>query len=157
MKSLVAVCLFVVAITVAAVANAAESWVYGNGGDKIAAKEAALAVASANLPAGVPFNVVDENYVVNGTVASTGGSVPTGYTCNILVRYGRGYSEGDGVRVYHSTTRDFREARDAKATRAAKEANAATKRAKTTNATNRPKTTNATKVNIPPKIHGTMK
>jgi hypothetical protein len=88
---------------VASPAGAAESWVYGVGVSKAAAKEAALEVASANLPVGVAFHVAEENFVANSAgVTSAAGSTPASWTCNILVRYGKGVTVLEGVKVYHA-------------------------------------------------------
>jgi hypothetical protein len=144
MKSLVSICLSVVVFMVASPAGAAESWVYGVGVSKAAAKEAALEVASANLPIGVAFHVAEENFVANSAgVASTAGSTPAGWTCNILVRYGTGVSVVEGVTVYHAHPH----------------AKSATKPAgktpKTTKTTKPAKTTGAPKVKVHPTTHGT--
>ena len=112
MKTLIVMgCLSLGAALMSGPANAAESWVYGIGVNKIVAKEAALATASANLPVGVAFHVVEENFVANGPgVASTGGSTPISYTCNLLVRYGTGVAVPGGVVVYHAHTQAERNA-----------------------------------------------
>jgi hypothetical protein len=103
MKSLVSLGLFVAVSLFASPAGAAESWVYGVGVSKAAAKEAALEVASANLPVGVAFHVAEENFVANkAEVTSAGSSMPAGWTCNILVRYGTGVRVIEGVTVYHA-------------------------------------------------------
>jgi hypothetical protein len=138
MKSLVKIGFFVVVSMVASSVGAAESWVYGVGVDKVAAKEAALEVASANLPLGVAFHVAEENFVANNAgVASSGGSTPAGWTCNILVRYGTGVRVVEGVRVYYAHPH-------AKST-----AKPSSKIPKTTKTTKPAKTTGVPKVNNP--------
>ena len=106
--------VFLVSILTVAVASAAESWVYGTGVNKIVAKEAALETASANLPVGVAFHVAQENFVANGPgAASTGGSTPVSYTCNLLVRYGTGVTVPAGAVFYHSHSQAVRDAKAA--------------------------------------------
>ena len=100
--------LFLISILTVGVASAAENWVHGTGSNKLAAKEAALATASINLPVGVAFHVVQEEYVANSVVASAGTSTP-GYTCKLLVRHGRGIAVPEGVHVYHSTAHAARD------------------------------------------------
>ena len=78
MKGLVMLFMFVAVGLLASPVGAAKSWVYGTAGSKAAAAEAALETASANLPAGVAFHVVEHNFV---------GDDYKGWTCNILVRY----------------------------------------------------------------------
>lgn len=129
MKNLVAFCSFVIIALFAWSAGAAENWVYGTAGTMAVAKEAALETASANLPAGVPFHVVEENFV---------GDDYKGWRCNILVRYGTGVTAIAGVPVYYSTTQ------------AARAAKAATKTTKTAT-----KPTKSTKA--PPVPHVTVK
>ena len=70
----------------------AEQWVYGNGTNKVEAHETALEVASANLPVGVAFHVAEENFVPLTTSTPSIGTVASGYTCNMLVRWGCGAS-----------------------------------------------------------------
>ena len=108
MKTLLTVCLFVVAFLLGSSALAAESWVYGTGVNKVAAKELALEVASANLPAGVVFHVVRENFEVTSAVTSPSASTSSasttspGWVCNLLVRYGTGVTVLAGTTVYHA-------------------------------------------------------
>ena len=131
-------CVFVL---VASSVNAAESWVWGTGVNKAVAKEAALETASANLPVGVPFVVVSQNFVAGSPVASenyvpnntetknyeanSAGSkdnaatstsarsnASVGYTCNLLVRYGTGIVVLEG-KVYHAHTQAERNAKAA--------------------------------------------
>ena len=83
MKSLVRICLFVVVAMTASLVGAAQTWVSGTGANKAIAKEAALETASASLPFGVVFRVVNENFV---------GTNYQRWTCNLLVRYGTGIS-----------------------------------------------------------------
>ncbi len=100
MKILLTACLLAV---MPSVTSGAENRFYGTGPDKVAAKEAALATASNDLPLGVAFHVVEEHYVANfAATSNSAGSVPTGYTCNLLVRHGTGIIVPKGVYVYHA-------------------------------------------------------
>jgi hypothetical protein len=100
MKILLTACLLAV---MSSVTSGAENWFHGTGPDKVAAKEAALATASDDLPLGVAFHVVEEHYVANSAVTSSSvGSVPPGYTCDLLVRHGEGIIVPKGVYVYHA-------------------------------------------------------
>ena len=154
MKSLVSIGLFVVVCVVGWPAGAAESWVYGVGTDKVAAKEAALEVASANLPAGVAFHVADENFVANkrevtsSGSSTSGSSVPGGWTCNILVRYGTGVRAVEGVAVYHAYTH-------VKSTgKPSTKVTKTTKTIKTPTPTRPARATSVPRVNSHPTMHG---
>ena len=154
MKTLVTICLFVVVALVGSPARAAQDWVYGEAGSKVAAKEAALETAStANLPVGVPFYVVREKFVVNYD--------KEGWTCNILVRYGTGVTVPVGANVYIAA-KTTKAPKDPNATKAPKDPNT-TKATKTPKTPKAPKGSNALKAPKAPKamvprtIHGVRK
>jgi hypothetical protein len=72
-------------------ANPSEFWVYGVGPTQAAANEAALEVASANIPLGFGFHVIQENYdstrqAPGSAYASLMDSAGNGVICNLLVR-----------------------------------------------------------------------